>query len=234
MQYPIAERFKSIQGEGLFTGTPMVFYRFVGCSVNKTVCVQCDTQFDRINKEKGGGKYSIEELLTWAGAYRHICLTGGEPLDRDLLPLLLADEEDRYRYFHLETSGTKHPEWMLSHARAVGLPSGQHAILVGGKVKWFSLWVTVSPKPGYLPEMIEVADEIKVILGGLGSSPNQPGWPTLADATEWADKGKLVYIQPCNHEHEADQNEVEKVLEIVHKYPQLRVSAQLHKYLTIR
>jgi len=44
--YIVAERFKSIQGEGLYAGTPMAFIRFVGCSVGKKVCNGCDTDFE--------------------------------------------------------------------------------------------------------------------------------------------------------------------------------------------
>src|SRR5918994_1927950 len=103
MKYPVAERFKSIQGEGLYCGTPMAFIRLVGCSVGKDVCHACDAEFERQMPELGGGLYSPEELRDWVGDYRYVCVTGGEPLDRDLRPLLQVLDAAS----HVETSGTK-------------------------------------------------------------------------------------------------------------------------------
>ena len=86
MKYPVVERFKSLQGEGMYAGTPMAFIRFVGCSVGKKTCAFCDTDFVEPLTWRGGGEYTEDELLEWAQPYRHICLTGGEPLDQDLEP----------------------------------------------------------------------------------------------------------------------------------------------------
>jgi hypothetical protein len=93
------------------------------------------------------------------------------------------------------------------------------------------LWLTVSPKPGYLPEMLQAADEIKVILGGLGDGE---GWPTVEDAVRWADAGQLVYIQPRNERLTLNGDNVEEAVRLVAKYPQLRLSLQLHKVLRTR
>ncbi len=57
MKYPLAERFKAPQGEGLFTGTPMAFVRLVGCSVGKGVCHACDSDFDRVRPDRVGGLF---------------------------------------------------------------------------------------------------------------------------------------------------------------------------------
>src|SRR5262245_11851830 len=124
MKYPIAERFKSIQGEGTYTGTPIAFIRFVGCSVGKTVCTHCDTDFEQMQAPLGGGLYSTERLVEWIKPYDRICLTGGEPLDRDLQPLLQAfDEADCVT--HIETSGTK---------------------LIPSYINQYNVWITVSPR----------------------------------------------------------------------------------------
>lgn len=207
MRFPVAERFKSIQGEGLFCGTPMAFVRLVGCSVGKEICSACDADFDRVMPEMGGGLYTPEELRDWVGDFRYVCVTGGEPLDRDLRPLLDAIEAA----FHVETSGTKQPEWL-----AIRRPT----------------WMTVSPKPGFNePWMLEQADEIKVVFGGLGCGT---GWPTVEDAARWAEAGKLVYLQPRNQPDAIDPREMAAVIQIVLEHPRLRLSAQLHKYLAVR
>ncbi len=178
MKYPLAEKFKGVvQGEGLYTGTPMAFLRFVGCSVGKTICVHCDTAFERMNLSLGGGLHTVDELVHWVIPYEHVCLTGGEPLDRDLSPLIHAFSKHDIRV-HIETSGTIYPPWLDSKFLHTA-----------------SVWLCVSPKPGWKQEMIDVADEVKVILGGLGDGPS---WPTIEHAVKWADEGKLVFLQPRN------------------------------------
>lgn len=234
MRYPLAERFLAPQGEGQFSGTQMAFVRTVGCSVGQGVCTACDTDFDRMRPDLGGGAYEPDEILDWAAPCRRLCLTGGEPLDRDLRPLILA-AAGRGATCHVETSGTRHPEWLdpidqpREHGRhAVGTetPDGHLAW------RWLDLWVAVSPKPGYRPEMVErVADEVKVILGGLGEGP---GWPTVADAVRWADAGKLVYVQPRNFRLDPDMDALREALAVVAAHPQLRLSAQLHKFVRTR
>jgi organic radical activating enzyme len=90
----IVEIFKSIQGEGIYTGVKQVFVRFFGCNMD---CVWCDTPEAR--KEMLSTQYELspEEVfhqicLLWDRCHS-VCLTGGEPLlhkdfMRHLLPLL--------------------------------------------------------------------------------------------------------------------------------------------------
>lgn len=208
--YPIAERFKAPQGEGLYTGTPMAFIRFVGCSVGKKVCHACDTDFEKILPELGGGKFTADALLAWADNYNHICLTGGEPMDRDLDPFL--DLCSSKRVVHIETSGTKIRSFR------------------GGRIVP-EMWICVSPKPGFIEEEVMAADEIKVIIGGLGDGK---GWPIIGDALRWARLGKLVYIQPRNAKHVIDSMRMQEAVDLVATYPELRLSAQLHKYISTR
>jgi len=208
MKYPVAERFKAPQGEGLFTGTPFAFIRLVGCSVGHRICTFCDTNFDKIYPRLGGGLYTAEELAEWAGDYHHSCISGGEPLGRDLTALIEALGDT---YIHIETSGTVNPPWLD------GLLDQP--------------WISVSPKPGYLPEMIRRADEVKVILGGLGYGP---GWPTVEDAVAWATDGKLVYVQPRNSVLNIDKHAMDEAIRVVMEHPSLRLSIQAHKYLRVR
>src|SRR5262245_393936 len=196
MKYPIAERFKAPQGEGMFTGTPMAFIRLVGCSVGKGICTACDTDFEIIQHNLGGGLYEPQELLEWCGNYYHVCITGGEPFDRDLEPLvdvLLSDTN--IQTVHIETSGTRNiPTWVVA---------GQSTD---------SVWLTVSPKPGWHSEAIDIADEVKVIYGGLGDGP---GWPTVEQARLWARRGKAVYLQPRNDYKTIAKDNMNEVVGIV-------------------
>lgn len=215
MRYPVAERFKAPQGEGLYTGTPMAFIRLVGCSVGKGVCTACDTNFEEMHEQLGGGLFTPEELLEWVGDFEHICITGGEPLDRDLIPLLSAS---RRKLIHIESSGTV--DWIPPY-----LP------IVEGQPRFSKIWLTISPKPGWLQKMITQANEVKVIIGGLGDGP---GWPTLDDAVEWANKGKLVYLQPRNEKFTINRVHMAYAIDCCMENPNLRLSAQLHKYISTR
>jgi 7-carboxy-7-deazaguanine synthase len=212
IKYPVVEKFFAPQGEGLYTGTPMAFIRLVGCSVGHGVCHACDTDFDRLMPTMGGGLFTAVELVSWVmdNGYKHACLTGGEPLDRDLAELIQRLSVAGV-LCHIETSGTKFPAWFapLEH----------------------SAWLTVSPKPGYLADMVAQADEVKVVLGGLGSGP---GWPTLEDALAWAHAGKLVFVQPSNHKYAVDADALQAALEVVNAHPELRLSVQMHKILKSR
>ena len=223
VRYPLAERFHEVQGEGQFVGTRMAFVRMVGCSVGQQVCTACDTDFTRQHIHLGGGSYTAEELVAYAKPVGRMCITGGEPLDRDIRPLLHI-ATDAHVHCHVETSGTRHPQWLQATDENF---FGRHRV-DGRDVR---LWLCVSPKPGYLESMIAVADEVKVIIGGLGDGP---GWPTVEHAARWADDGKLVYIQPRNHTKAVDEDNLAAVLALTEKYPQLRVSCQLHKFLGVR
>lgn len=209
MTYQVAERFKSVQGEGVYAGTPMAFIRFVGCSVGKKICHHCDTDFERMYSWKHGGEFKAEELVRWTHPYRHICLTGGEPLDQDLKELFFQAVE---KHFHIETSGTK--------------PFPKILLTEGNKV-----WTCVSPKPGYLEEVVLVSDEVKVIVPGLGAGE---GWPLLEDALRWAKLGKTVFLQPRNAKFDVDKVNLRYVQDLVAQYPQLRLSVQMHKILNVQ
>jgi len=208
-KYPIAERFYSLQGEGVYTGRPAAFLRLVGCSVGKGVCTHCDTDFDRILHDLGGGMYSELDLLYYCRDYHHVVLTGGEPLDRDLTSLLHGLIAEGH-FVQIETSGTRHPDWLEAFPE---------------------VWITVSPKPGYLPEMIARANELKVIHNGLGESTN--GWPTIEDANRWA-LTKVVFLQPRNFTSHVNFEAMKFAQSVVQKNPGLRLSVQLHKFLSVR
>lgn len=99
----IAEIYKSVQGEGLLTGTPSVFVRTSGCNLR---CWFCDTPFSSWAPE--GTDISVDEIVAQVEEWecRHVVLTGGEPmLFAELMPL--ADQLQR-RGWHItvETAGT--------------------------------------------------------------------------------------------------------------------------------
>jgi 7-carboxy-7-deazaguanine synthase len=131
----LSEIFYSIQGEGLWTGTPAVFVRLAGCNL---ACDFCDTDYST--------KFfaSVDEVVGMVRDIGADCpmvvLTGGEPLAQDETPALIAALQRDGRRVHIESNGTIFTE----------LPK--------------DVWLCVSPKERVDPRMAERADEAKLIV----------------------------------------------------------------------
>lgn len=89
MRYPLSPNpiFWTIQGEGHLRGFQMAFVRLAGCSVG---CPQCDTDY-RVDSRADESKI-VERVVavTPTSRDRWAWITGGEPTDHDLVPLLRA------------------------------------------------------------------------------------------------------------------------------------------------
>ena len=129
MKYKINEIFYSLQGEGFWTGTPMVFVRFSGCNLRCPFCDTLHSAFTEISADE-----ILSAVRAEGGECRRICLTGGEPslqLDGPLVRLLKAEGY----VLHVETNGTRElPEgldWItLSPKSAVVLQRADELKLV--------------------------------------------------------------------------------------------------------
>ena len=163
MIYRVNEIFYSLQGEGYWTGTPMVFLRLSGCNLK---CPFCDTVHTTYLE------MSTEEVLmglhyTGMGC-RRVCVTGGEPalqLDRELVDALHAAG---YR-IHVETNGTR------------ALPEG---------VDWITL-SPKTDVPGLQGDgavVLEKADEVKVVFQGTDVE-KWAGFPATAHLLQPCDTG---------------------------------------------
>ena len=104
-EFHVVEKFVSINGEGTKAGQLAVFVRFKGCNLN---CVYCDTKW--ANGETAGynimNEFEIYKYIKDTGV-KNVTLTGGEPLYRDdinvLLKLLGVDEN---LSVEIETNGS--------------------------------------------------------------------------------------------------------------------------------
>ena len=120
MKYPVSAIFRSLQGEGHFVGYPMTFVRLAGCSVlGCSIRKECDEA-----PWKATEVLAVDEILLRVRSFSPrgiVCVTGGEPTDHDLIPLVETLRATRFAV-HVETSGVRSLE---------GVPLD---------------WITVSPK----------------------------------------------------------------------------------------
>lgn len=104
MLFPIAERFVSINGEGVCAGELAVFIRFRKCNL---CCSYCDTKWantDSVPAEM----MSCEQTAAYAEGtgVKNVTLTGGEPLlQKDIYPLIEMLMANGHRV-EIETNGS--------------------------------------------------------------------------------------------------------------------------------
>lgn len=172
----------------------------------------CDTDFR--TKEA----LTVEQILERIPeGVNHICLTGGEPLDHPL-EALLQELADREYFVHIETSGT-----VNLTEKAYPSYRWQDSMSRDGGDGW--LWITVSPKFRVLPEMLNLADEIKLLVDENFDVQKIP--------TEVLNH-HLLFIQPINGEFEISRENMDRCLELQKKYPDWRISSQSHKLWKVR
>lgn len=177
-RYPVKEIFLSLQGEGFWTGTPMVFVRFSGCNLS---CPFCDTD------HAGGSIMSAGEIgeavLREGGKCRRICLTGGEPTlyaDNGLIGHL----HSLGYTVHLETNGT------------MPVPEGTDWVCLSPKE-------FCCPEKGKV--MLGKADELKLVFDGSPLSCNEARrWETFpaswhflqpCDGVEGSVEATVAYVK---------------------------------------
>lgn len=230
MTYNVAECFHSIQGEGVWTGTPMLFVRLAGCNVGKyinllevkgeigvraadfplydnmthSICTTIDGQRFLCDTDyHKSTEMDVEAIIKECYEY-HICVTGGEPFLHNLEPLF-ERAWDECKTLHIETSGTKPiPAWTDN--------------------EW--VWLTCCPKEGFLAEnYLATIREFKFLVG---PSFQEDTTPTLVSPTI------PIFVQPINGVSELDEANLARCLELLKKHPDWRLSMQAHKYLGLR
>ena len=149
--YRVNEIFYSLQGEGFWTGTPMVFVRLSGCNLQ---CPFCDT--DHLAYTEMSAGEIVTQVRSCGGPCTRICLTGGEPCLQADAALLSAFHEAGYTV-HMETNGTRH------------VPAGVDWVTLSPKDQ-------VAGLRGNGTVVLERADEVKLVLAS-GVDPS--AWSTF-------------------------------------------------------
>ena len=237
---PIAEIFYSIQGEGFWTGTPMVFVRLAGCNVGRyqlhdqplpfeppsqalqadslrkqyAICTTADEQFFRCDTDyHATASMTQSELIDEFRKLEceRMCITGGEPFMHDGLEALI----------HAFLAVTQ-PRLCI-HVETSGtkpIPSGLDMYFDD------TLWITCCPKKGFLPENAYFVTEWKFLVG--------PEFNPQAVRDITKDSDAPVFLQPINGINSLDKSNLQRCQELILENPDWRLSTQLHKILRVR
>lgn len=135
----IAKIFRSIQGEGLLAGVPMVFVRTAGCSVG---CLGCDTNY-KLYRKMTIKEISSQALSMQKGGW--VWITGGEPTDWPQIgDLRDAMRQDGFRVA-IATSGIRSVDGydfvsVSPHTRDFAQKSGDQINIVPGLNGFKLIW----------------------------------------------------------------------------------------------
>lgn len=209
--YSIKEIYKTIQGEGAFSGRPAVFCRFAGCNLwtgrekdrSSAICQFCDTDFIGTDGENGG-KYTVEQLAdqldqVWAQSCedtenKFVVFTGGEPLLQLDEALIEAVKAIGF-YIAVETNGTCYA------------PKGID-------------WVCMSPKAG-AELKLKTGNELKLVY------PQ----PTLLPSDVVGLEFDRYFLQPMDGPNAVENTKL--ATEYCLNNPRWELSLQMHKLLGI-
>ena len=196
--------FKTLQGEGLFVGTPSIFIRLGGCNL---ACKFCDTDFEDFKL------ISVDEILKKVinlsdNLIKLIVITGGEPL-RQPIELICFKLIDLGFTVQIETNGTLYRP----------LP--------------MEVYIICSPKAGsngyskIREDLLPHISAIKFLV-----SANIPKYSLVSDVGQ-VDYKIPVFIQPMDqYDASLNKQNMELALKLVFETGS-RLSLQTHKFIGI-
>jgi 7-carboxy-7-deazaguanine synthase len=254
--YRVNDLYATIQGEGRMVGTPMILLRLHGCSVG---CAFCDTKETwatgdtalpwrraTLDEVRGSNELWVEldeEALVQvvcdereknAPGVEWVLLTGGEPAEQPILPLVGALHRAGFKVA-LETSGTAR-----GHLKERSSRDYEHAHGASGEGSDGALaeshgdscdFVCCSPKignPGGRPILADVvrgADEVKMVIGKSSDIENFEAFVREHGLTD----PSALSLQPMSESRKATELCMAAALRLG-----CRVSIQTHKLIGVR
>ncbi len=209
MSYRITEIFRSLQGEGRWTGRPATFVRFSDCNLS---CPWCDTRGRRRTAVMDLGEIvrKVEDL-----GVPSVVVTGGEPTVQDGLGPLLRELKARGHWLALETNG----------------------LVAASEVALFD-HVAMSPKAIYRERYLSTnhlrrADEVRVVAERIGSvAAFCREMRTRVEAADW-------YVSPLDEKGRIHYRRAYELMDALNRElpagaPPWMLSIQTHKVLGMR
>ncbi len=224
--YQVKNIWKTLQGEGFFSGRPAVFARVVACNMwsgyekdrardaerHGAGCPRwCDTDFTKEGSRSLSAEDLANEMQHIGGPIRFCVLTGGEPLLQADAALVRTLHAAGYQVA-VETNGTvslseafgktDHPDWIVCSPK---LPEARLNLEYCHELKLVV--------PDYLPEDFSLfAERVREQqLAGAGQ--------------------RLLWLQPEDGPRYEDARQL--AIETALAHPEWRVSAQTHKVLGV-
>lgn len=102
----VVEIFKSIDGEGIRAGLPVVFVRLYGCNLN---CSYCDTPYSHTTERDKAVEMDPSEVIDCviSSGIPRVTITGGEPLIHQDIEKLIDGLIKHGIEVNIETNGTR-------------------------------------------------------------------------------------------------------------------------------
>lgn len=204
---PINEIFYSIQGEGTYTGTPMLFIRVAGCNLKCSFCDQPDS-VPLPGYQLHFQKYLLEEIVAEIdfAETKHICFTGGEPalFAEEIIEIIRRAKGSIIT--HVESNGTINPP---------GFYESFNHIVIAPHINWNR-------------DVIEkYADDIKILM-------DEDFEFNIKAIDAIKRHSAQIYIQPVNALGAVHPENLVRAMEFVLRHPTYRLSPQFHKFIGCR
>ena len=213
--------FKTIQGEGPFTGTPAIFIRLSGCNLQ---CPSCDTEYTSKRIELTRMEIASKVIECIADNHiRLVVITGGEPFRQPIGELIRLLVTFGY-YVQIETNGT--------------LPPPAYGFSLATEER-FGAYIVCSPKTGSINKhLLPHICAFKYVLNSFDvnwkdglpiTALNHPAKPQLARPP----KDALIYLQPMDTGNlEYNQINLQKCVELCIKFGYI-LQLQVHKLIGV-
>jgi len=234
-RYLVKEIFKTVQGEGFWSGRPAVFIRFVGCNMWSGYEKDRERDFNRNYAKTGGGecalwcdtdftkqgavKYTAVEIAAQARKIGHkvdFCvLTGGEPF-LHIDGFVVAALKRQGFTVAVETNGTCSTNIFMH-------PGGLSPD-----------WICCSPKVPEAHIKLEVCHELKLVLPSYSPSEYRTLIDRVLTVLAANQSKKPLYLQPCDWDAHTSKEMIAKlVMDTIEQNPQWSISLQSHKILGV-
>lgn len=216
--------FHTIQGEGVFCGTPAVFIRLAGCNLQ---CDGCDTEYTQ-----GRRTMTVDHLLTLtrsetAGSKtRLVVITGGEPFRQRNLSVLFKALTDAGYFVQVETNGSLPPtEWNYN----------------GNPIERTGVYIVVSPKtPRVNPKIWDAACCVKYVVSrySINQENGLPKQVLNSAFNDWiavppASFDKPVYLQPMDcYDNAGNAKNLQTCIDACMKHGHI-LQLQVHKIINM-